>query len=109
MMLRVAWRSLMTRPVRTAVLAAGFGFGVAVMAELLGVGHVILEQARSPELNGQENVWQFMRQNWLSNRVFQCFDDIVGHCCDAWNTLIEQPWKIMSLAGREWARIGQPI
>ena len=52
MMLRVAWRSLMTRPVRTAVLAAGFGFGVAVMAELLGVGHVILEQARSPELNG---------------------------------------------------------
>jgi hypothetical protein len=27
----------------------------------------------SPELNGQENVWQFMRQNWLSNRVFRCF------------------------------------
>jgi hypothetical protein len=23
---------------------------------------------RSPELNGQENVWQFVRQNWLSNR-----------------------------------------
>jgi hypothetical protein len=52
MMLRVAWRSLMTRPVRAAVLASGFGFGVAVMAELLGVGHVILEQARSPDLNG---------------------------------------------------------
>ena len=64
---------------------------------------------RSPELNGQENVWQFVRQNWLSNRVFQCFDDIVGHCCDAWNALIEQPWKIMSLAGRTWAAIGQTI
>ena len=64
---------------------------------------------RSPELNGQENVWQFMRQNWLSNRVFQCFDDIVGHCCDAWNTLIDQPWKIMSLAQRAWATVGQPI
>ena len=25
---------------------------------------------RSPELNSQENIWQFMRQNWLSNRVF---------------------------------------
>ena len=46
MMLRVAWRSLMTRPVRAAVLAAGFGFGIAVMAALLGVGQVILEQAR---------------------------------------------------------------
>jgi hypothetical protein len=64
---------------------------------------------RSPELNGQENVWQFVRQNWLSNRVFQCFDDIVGHCCDAWNKLINQPWKIMSLAGRSWARVGQSI
>jgi hypothetical protein len=21
---------------------------------------------RAPELNGQENIWQFMRQNWLS-------------------------------------------
>ena len=52
MMLRVAWRSLVTRPVRAAVLAAGFGFGVAVMAELLGVGHVILEQAHAPVLNG---------------------------------------------------------
>jgi hypothetical protein len=52
MMFRVAWRSLTARPVRTAVLAAGFGFGIAVMAELLGVGHVILEQAHSPALFG---------------------------------------------------------
>jgi hypothetical protein len=26
---------------------------------------------RSPELNSQENIWQFMRQNWLSNRIFK--------------------------------------
>jgi hypothetical protein len=52
MMFRLACRSLLTRPIRAAVLAAGFGFGIAVMAELLGVGHVILEQARSPALNG---------------------------------------------------------
>jgi transposase len=32
---------------------------------------------RAPELNGQENIWQFMRQNWLSNRIFKSFDDIV--------------------------------
>ena len=23
-----------------------------------------------PELNAQENLWQFLRQNWLSNRIF---------------------------------------
>jgi len=52
MMFRVAWRSLLTRPIRAAVLAAGFGFGIAVMAELLGVGQVILEQAHAPALVG---------------------------------------------------------
>ena len=30
-----------------------------------------------PELNPVENVWQFMRDNWLSNRVFESYDDIV--------------------------------
>jgi hypothetical protein len=57
---------------------------------------------RSPELNSQENIWQFMRQNWPSNRIFKSFDDIVDHCCYAWNTLIDQPWKIMSIALRDW-------
>ena len=52
MMLRIAWRSLFTSPVRAAVLACGFGFGIAVMAELLGVGQVILEQAHAPALQG---------------------------------------------------------
>ena len=64
---------------------------------------------RAPELNPQENIWQFMRQNWLSNRVFKSFDDIVDHCCYAWNTLIDQPWKIMSIAHRDWARVGRSL
>jgi hypothetical protein len=59
--------------------------------------------AKCPELNPQENVWQFMRDNWLSNRVFTCYDNLVDHCCDAWNKLIAQPWRIMSLGLRTWA------
>src|SRR5512147_1400750 len=58
---------------------------------------------RSPELNPVENVWQFMRDNWLSNRIFTSYEDILDHCCHAWNTLIDQPWKIMSLGRRQWA------
>ncbi len=54
-------------------------------------------------LNPQENVWQFLRDNRLSNRVFMSYDDIVDHCCDAWNSLVEQPWRIMSIGLREWA------
>ena len=29
--------------------------------------------ARSPELNPVENVWQFMRENWLGNRIFASY------------------------------------
>ncbi len=45
---KLALRSLFAHPVRSAVLAGGFGLGVAVMAILLGVAEVVLEQARSP-------------------------------------------------------------
>ena len=34
-----------------------------------------------------ENVWQFMRDNWLSNRIFKSYEDIVALCCQAWNNL----------------------
>ena len=50
-----------------------------------------------------ENIWQFMRYNWLSNRVFKSYDDIVALSCEAWNKLIDQPWKIMSIGQRKWA------
>lgn len=59
--------------------------------------------AKCPELNPQENVWQFLRNNWLSNRVFASYEEIVDHCCDAWNRLVDQPWRIMSLGLRTWA------
>jgi hypothetical protein len=53
---KLAIRSLFAHPVRSAVLAAGFGAGVAVMAILLGVAQVVLEQARSPVLVGGGDV-----------------------------------------------------
>lgn len=58
---------------------------------------------RCPELNPQENVWQFIRENWLSNRIFASYADIRDHCCDAWNNLVDQPWRIMSIGLRDWA------
>ena len=42
-------------------------------------------------------------RHWFSNRVFGSYDEIVDHCCDAWNKLVEQPWRIMSLGLRAWA------
>lgn len=57
--------------------------------------------AKCPELNSQKNVLAFMRDNWLFNRVFTSYGDLLDHCCDAWNKLIDQPWAIMSVGLRE--------
>lgn len=64
---------------------------------------IIALPAKCPELNPVENIWQFMRDNWLSNRVFTSYDNIVDHCCEAWNKLIDQPWHIMTIGRRKWA------
>ena len=58
---------------------------------------------KCPELNAQENVWQFMRDNRISSRVFQDGDDLVDHYCYAQNRLGDQPWTIMSIGMRDWA------
>ncbi len=62
---------------------------------------------RSPELNPVENIWQYMRQNWLSNRIFDSFEQIIDAICEAWNKLVKQPDIIKSIGMRKWAHIGQ--
>jgi len=57
----------------------------------------------SPELNPQENIWQYLRQNYLANRVFDTYEMIVDACCDAWNKLVAQSGRIASIATRDWA------
>ncbi len=52
----LAIRSLMARPLRTLVVAVGFGLGVAVMAILLGVAAVVLREAQAPALAGGGDV-----------------------------------------------------
>ena len=64
---------------------------------------LLLLPPRSPELNPMENVWPFVRDNWLSNRIFNSYEEILDHGCDAWNKLIDQPWVIMSIGLRDWA------
>lgn len=58
----------------------------------------------APELNPVENIWQFLRQNYLANRVFDTYDAIVDACCDAWNALRDAPGQIQSIASRHWAK-----
>lgn len=56
----------------------------------------------SPELNPVENVWQYLRQNWLSLKVWQDYPAIVEACCQAWSRFLAQPEVVQSVTTRTW-------
>jgi transposase len=62
--------------------------------------------SRAPELNPVENVWQYLRSNWLSNRVFDGYGAIIDAACEAWTKLLAEPDTITSIGMRDWAHAG---
>lgn len=69
----------------------------------------ILLPPRAPELNPVENIWQYLRQNWLSNRVFNDYTAILDAACEAWRRLLDQPHIITSIGLRDWAHKGHRL
>jgi hypothetical protein len=63
--------------------------------------------SRAPELNPVENIWQSLRQTWLSSRVFDTYEAVVEAACEAWRNLLAQPATITSIGLRDWAHVGQ--
>lgn len=66
---------------------------------------IIFLPSYSPELNSQENIWDYIRSNFLSNRVYDTLEEIINACCDAWNAFTAIPEKIKSIGTRVWATI----
>jgi transposase len=58
----------------------------------------------SPELNPVENIWAFLRSNYLCHRVFDGYEAIIDACANAWNALMTLPDAIRSIAGT-WAQV----
>ena len=58
----------------------------------------------SPALHPVENLWQYLRQNQLSLRVWPDYPAIVETCCQAWNALMAMPDRIASITRRDWAK-----
>ena len=59
----------------------------------------------SPELNPVENVWQYLRANWLAISVFDDYPAIVDACCLAWNRFADDPKTVTSITDRKWAQV----
>jgi len=67
----------------------------------LSMGENMFIPPCSPELNPVENIWQFLRQTYLSNQVFEDYDKIVNACSKAGNNLIGEAGRITSIASRK--------
>ncbi len=54
----------------------------------------------APELNPMENVWEYLRANKLSARIWDDYDQILTACADAWNWFATDPDRIRSIGSR---------
>lgn len=59
----------------------------------------------SPELNPIEQVWSWLRQHCLSNRVFSGYEEIVDEVSKAWNQFISVPERVRRMCAREWINL----
>ncbi|CAM2888492.1 IS630 family transposase [Pseudoalteromonas distincta] len=59
----------------------------------------------SPELNPIEQVWSWIRQHCLSNRVFSGYEEIVEQVSQAWKKFISVPDTVKSICSRDWIKL----
>ena len=60
----------------------------------------------APELNPIENVWAYLRSNYLCHRAYKAdYEAIVDACCDAGNALMGMPDVIRSITNRAYAQV----
>ena len=59
----------------------------------------------SPELNPCEQIWAYLKEIFLSNRVFNSYDAIINATCDAWMKFANDENLIRSMCTRDWAVI----
>ncbi len=54
----------------------------------------------SPELNGIERLWAYLKNHYLSNRIFADHNALWDDCVAAWNRL--NPQRLASICHTDW-------
>ena len=55
----------------------------------------------APELNAMEQIWEWIKNHFLSNQCYRDYEDIVDHACNAWNQLSKNVELVKSIMHRE--------
>jgi len=66
--------------VHAVMLADGAGWHIAGALEVSENITIIGIPPYSPELNPAEKPWQYLKDNYLSQRIFESYNDIVNAC-----------------------------
>ena len=61
--------------------------------------------AFAPERNPTENLWQYLRGNYLRHEVYGNYETVVNAGRDAWNALMKLPEVILSIGNRDYAQV----
>ncbi len=90
--------------IHAALLLDGAGWHVAGDLVLPANLSLIFLPPYAPELNPVERLWLFLRERFLSLRLFPDLAAIIEACCDAWNRLVDEPGRIASLTDYPYLR-----
>ena len=91
------------RDTHAAVIMDGAGWHTAHTLVIPANITIIHLPPYAPELNPVENIWEFLRKNYLALRVHENYAAIVDACCHAWSSLMAMPDEIAAIATRDWA------
>ena len=58
----------------------------------------------SPELNPVEWVWRYLREQYLSHRVYPTYEALLDAACRAWNALTAEAGRLSTLTAFPWIR-----
>jgi hypothetical protein len=64
--------------------------------------HLLRLPPYRPELNPVEHVWDHLRENYISNRVFRSLDAVVNQLCTGLHNLHHQPELLRSMTCSDW-------
>jgi DDE superfamily endonuclease len=59
----------------------------------------------SPQLNAIERLWRYLKDSYLSNRVFTDLAAVIDACCEAWNAVIAETGRVRSICSETWAGV----
>ena len=85
---------------RVVLVLDGAGWHVAKDLEVPPNVTLLPLPPHSPKLNPVERVWKYMRDRYLSLRVYRDYDHVFDAAGEAWNRLDEQ--RLKSLCATSW-------